>query len=174
MRHAPAQGFGRDVDELDLVGGTHHGVRDRLALAHSGDAFDDVAERLEVLHVDRRDDVDPGGEELLDVLPALGVARAGRARVRQLVHHAHLGCPREHRVDVELGEHRAPVVEDRAGQHLEALEQLGGPGPSVGLDEPDDDVRAPLEAAAGLVQRGVGLADAGRRAEVDPQFTSAR
>ena len=66
------------------------------------------------------------------------------------------------------------VVEDRAGQHLEALEQLGGAGPSVGLDEPDDDVGAPLEAAAGLVQRGVGLADAGRRAEVDAQFTARR
>ncbi len=41
--------------------------------------LDDVVERLEVLDVDRRDDVDAGVEQLLDVLPALGVARA-RAR----------------------------------------------------------------------------------------------
>ena len=119
--------------------------------------------------------VDPGGEELLDVLPALGVARAGRVGVRQLVDHAHLGCPGEHRVDVELGEPVPRWSSDRAGQHLEALEQLGGPGPAVGLDEPDDDVGARARGRRrASFSIGVGLADAGRRAEVDPQFTAAR
>ena len=46
----------------------------------------------------------PGGEDVLDVLPALLVARAGRVGVRQLVHDDHVGMPGEHRVDVELGQ----------------------------------------------------------------------
>ena len=47
--------------------------------AHAGDALDHVVHRLEVLDVHRRDHVDAGLEQLLDVLPALRVARA-RAR----------------------------------------------------------------------------------------------
>ncbi len=45
----------------------------------------DVVERLEVLDVERRDHVDAGVEQLLDVLPALLVARSGRVGVGVLV-----------------------------------------------------------------------------------------
>ena len=75
----------RHVDELDLVGRAHDLVGDRLALLDAGDLLDDVVQRLEVLDVDRRDDVDAGVEQLLDVLPALLVARAGDVGVRELV-----------------------------------------------------------------------------------------
>ena len=37
VRHPAAQRLGRHVDELDLVGGTDHGVGDRLPLRHPGD-----------------------------------------------------------------------------------------------------------------------------------------
>ena len=79
VRHPAPQRLGRHVDQLDLVGAAHDLVRDRLALRDAGDPLDDVVERLEVLDVDGGDDVDAGVEELLDVLPALLVARA-RAR----------------------------------------------------------------------------------------------
>ena len=46
-------------------------------LLDAGDLLDDVVHRLEVLDVDGRDHVDPGVEQLLDVLPALLVARPG-------------------------------------------------------------------------------------------------
>ncbi|MDQ0949059.1 hypothetical protein QFZ24_002982 [Streptomyces phaeochromogenes] len=74
VRHPAAQCLGRHVDQLDLVGPAHDLVRDGLALPYSRYRLDDVTERLQVLDVDRRDDVDSGGEEFLDVLPALGVA----------------------------------------------------------------------------------------------------
>src|SRR5262249_14127863 len=61
--HAPAQGLGGHVDQLDLVGVADDLVGDRLPLAHAGDALDDVVDRLEVLDVDRRDDVDAGVEQ---------------------------------------------------------------------------------------------------------------
>ena len=75
----------RQVDELELVGAADDLVGDRLALLDAGDLLDDVVQRLEVLDVQRRDDVDAGLEQLLDVLPALLVARAGDVRVRELV-----------------------------------------------------------------------------------------
>ena len=94
-----------DVDQLDLVGGAHDLVGHGLPLRHAGDLLDDVVERLEVLDVDRGDDVDAGVEQLLDVLPALGVA-AARARwcgpARRPARPR--GGARQHRVDVHLGE----------------------------------------------------------------------
>ena len=74
-----------EIDELQLVRATHDLVRDRLALLDGCDLLDDVVQRLEVLDVQGRDDVDPGLEQLLDVLPALLVARAGDVGVRELV-----------------------------------------------------------------------------------------
>jgi hypothetical protein len=42
-----------EVDELDLVGRTQHGIGDRLALDDAGDLAHDIVERLDVLDVDR-------------------------------------------------------------------------------------------------------------------------
>jgi hypothetical protein len=61
----------RQVDELQLVRATDDLVGDRLALLDRRDLLDHVVERLEVLDVERGDDVDAGREQLLDVLPAL-------------------------------------------------------------------------------------------------------
>ena len=81
--HAPAERLRAHVDELDLVGAPGDLVRDRLALGDPRDPLHDVVERLEVLDVQRRDDGDAGVEQLVDVLPALLVARArGRSCAR--------------------------------------------------------------------------------------------
>ena len=77
VRHATADRLGRHVDQLDLLGGADDGVRDGLVLLDAGDPLDHVVDRLEVLHVQRRDDVDAGVEQLVDVLPPLLVARPG-------------------------------------------------------------------------------------------------
>ena len=68
---------GRQVDELDLVGPVEDGVGHGLADHDAGDLGDDVVEALEVLDVEGGVDVDAGGQQLLDVLPALGVAEPG-------------------------------------------------------------------------------------------------
>ena len=100
-----AQRLRGHVDQLDLVGGPHDLVRDGLPLLDAGDPLDDVVERFEVLDVDGRDDVDASGQQLLDVLPALVVARArarwcGPARRRGRP----AGCRRRIGVDVHLRE----------------------------------------------------------------------
>ena len=80
------------------------------------------------------------------------------------------GSAGQDRVDVHLGE-RGAAVGDLAPRHdLQAVEQVGGVLAAVGLDEPDDDVGAALGSAVALAEHGVGLADARRRAEVDPQL----
>ena len=170
VRHAAAQRLRRHVDELDLVGAAHDVVGDRLALLHAGDALDHVVHRLEVLDVQRRDDVDPGIEELLDVLPALLVARPGNVRVRELVDQRDLGMARDHRVDVHLLELGAAVLDLAPRNELQIAELLRGAGPAVGLDEAHDHVGPALVAPAALVEHRERLAHAGCRTQIQAKL----
>ena len=167
--HAPAQRFGRHVDELDLVGAAGDLVRDRLPLGDPGDALDDVVERLEVLDVERRDDRDARVEQLVDVLPALLVPRAGDVRVRELVDEDDLRPAPQDRVDVHLLERRAAVFDALPRDHLEVADLRARQLAAVGLDEADDDIGPAAAAPAALAEHRVRLADARRRAEVDAE-----
>ncbi len=169
VRHAPPQRLGRHVDELDLVGGPHHAVGHGLALGGAGDALDHVVGRLEVLDVEGGHDVDAGGEQLVDVLPALLVAATGGVGVGHLVDQRDLGAPLEDGVDVHLLQRRAPVGDAPAGHHLQVADLLGRAFPAVRLDQADHDVGAAFGAPAALGQHGERLAHAGRGAEVDAQ-----
>ncbi len=97
----------REVDQLDFVRFLEDVIRDRLADRDRGDLRDDVVEAFEVLDVDGRVDVDAGGQEILDVLPPLGVGRALGVRVGQFVDEDQLRVAGQGGFEVELGEHRA-------------------------------------------------------------------
>ena len=84
----------------------HDRVGHRLPLVDAGDPLDDVVERLEVLDVDRGDDVDARVEQLVDVLPALLVAAAGHVGVGELVDERDRRPAGEDGVDVHLLERR--------------------------------------------------------------------
>ena len=140
--HAPAKGLGAHVDQLDLVGGADDGVRHGLALRDAGDALHHVVQGLEVLDVDGRDDVDAGVEQLVDVLPALGVAAARRVGVGQLVDQRHRRLAGEHGVEVHLLERGAAVLHRAPRDDREVAELARGARPAVGLDVADDHVRA--------------------------------
>ena len=108
LQAGPQLGRG-DVDQFDLVGHLEHAVRQRLGRADAGDAGDVVVEALEVLDVERAPDVDAGGEQFGDVLPALGVAAAGGVGVREFVDEQQPGAARQGGVEVELLERLAAV-----------------------------------------------------------------
>ena len=141
---------GVHVDELDLVRSADNVVRQRLPLQHAGDALDDVVHRFEVLNVHRRDDVDPGVEKLLDILPALLVLRSRHVRVRELVDE-HLGGCRRRIASMSISSNSRPAVTDLlARDDLEAFELFGRVHASVGLDETDDDIGAATRGAGAL------------------------
>ena len=87
----------RQIDQLDFVGLVEDAIGQGLALAHAGDLGDQVVQALQVLDVDGGPDVDAGIQQLLDVLPALGVARrrlaADEVGVRQLIDQQDGGMP---------------------------------------------------------------------------------
>ena len=119
LAQALEQLVGRQIDELDLVGRVEHRVGHGLAHDDAGDLRDDVVQALDVLDVERRVDVDPGVEQLLDVLPALRVPRACGVRVRELVDQEQARLAREGGVEVELLERRC-----RGSVHLLARQPL--------------------------------------------------
>ena len=117
-------------------------VRHRLAHADAGDLRDHVVQAFDVLDVQRGIDVDAGGEQLLDVHVALGMAAARRVGVRQFVDQRELRAARQQRVEIHLRQ-RAPAIFDRtARDDLQAVEQRLGFAPAVGLDHADDDIDA--------------------------------
>ena len=148
----------------------HHRVRHRLLLGHAGDPLDDVVERLEVLEVDRRDDVDAGVEEVLDVLPALGVAGAGDVGVGQLVDQDQVGPPGQQAVDVHLLERLAPVLDPPAGEDRQVADLGVGLGTPVRPRPSRSPRRCRAPCGATLVEHGERLADAGRRPQVEPKL----
>ncbi len=173
VSHTPAQRLGGAVDQLDLVGSPHDLVGERLALLHTGDALDDVVHRLEVLDIDGGHDVDACIEKLLDVLPALLVARTRNVRMRELVDEGERRPAPEHGVDVHLLERTSPIWDHPPGHDLEVADLLDRPGPAVRLDESDHDVGPPVVTASTLVQHREGLADARRGAEVHAKTTAS-
>ncbi len=171
----PAQQvLGRQVHELDLVRLVEQAVGQRLAHHDSGDALDEVVHALEVLDVECRPDVDAGLDQLARVLPALGVARARRVRVRELVEQQHAGLARERLVDVELQEPHAAVLDLARRQPLEALGERRRLGPPVRLDPADHHVDTRGALGARRLEHGVGLADAGGGAEEDLEASALR
>ena len=117
----------------------------------------------------------PASRSSEDVLPALLVAtRARDVGVGELVHQGHLRVALEHGVEVHLLEAGAPVLDDRRGTTSRPSISSSVLLPPVALDEADRHVGAPLAAPTALVEHGVGLADAGRGAQVDPEAARPR
>ena len=165
LAQALQQVVGRQVDQLDLVGLLDDAVGHRFADHDAGDLGHDVVEAFEVLDVDGGGDVDPGGEQFVDVLPALGMARALGVGMRQLVQQDQLWPPNERRVDIELAQQRAAVLDLARRQALQAVEQRLGLGAAVRLNPADHHVDALGAALLRLLQHRIRLADAGGHAE---------
>src|SRR5262249_34867919 len=81
----------REVDDLDIIGLIEDTVGHGFAHAYPGDAGDDVVETLDMLNVERREDVDAGGDQLFDIEIALGMPASRRVGVGQLVDKYELG-----------------------------------------------------------------------------------
>ena len=99
----------------------------------------------------------PRGEQLVDVLPALRVARARRVGVREVVDEDHFGMARERRVEVELA---GAAAVGSAAAISNAVERARRSRRSVHIDHADDDVAARFAHALRGGEHRVGLAGA--------------
>ena len=163
------QFVGRQVDQLDLVGQFQHAVGNGFAHPHAGDAGDGLVQRLDVLDVQRGEDVDPRGQHLFDILPALLVPPAIGIGVGELVDQRQRRTAGQQAVEVHLGQ-RAALVDHRLAGQLRQPGKLGlGLGPAMGLDQGGQNIDALGPPAVRVVEHGPGLADPRRRADEDLQ-----
>ena len=135
---------------MDLVCPADDVVRHRLRLVDVGDGADDVAQGRQMLDVDRGQDIDAGVEELVDVLPALGIAAAGDVGVGVFVHNRGPGRPGQDGVEVHFLKLRAPVGQPLGRDDLESLQERPRFAAAVVHGERHHDVLAALCRAGGL------------------------
>ena len=90
-----SQVFGRQVDIHQLIGHAHEIVGDALLHFNAGGFLNQIIEALQVLNVERADDVDARAQKFLDVLVALDVLASGGVGVGQFIDQAHHRSPRQ-------------------------------------------------------------------------------
>ena len=78
--------LGGQIDVHDLVRAREEFVGDALFHPHARRALDHVVEALQMLDIERADDVDAGRQEVFHILETLLGFRAGRVGVREFVH----------------------------------------------------------------------------------------
>lgn len=122
-----------------------------------------------MLDVERGVDVDAVRQDLLDVEIALGMAAAGSVGVGELVDEYQGRAADKDGVEVHLVEDAPLVVDLAARDQLIAFDQRQGFLAAVRLDDADHHVHAVGQPGAAGHQHLVGLADAGRGAEENPQ-----
>ena len=160
------QRLGGEVDQHDLVGPAEHGVGHDLADPGPGQLGDVVVEALEVLDVHRREDVDSGGEHLVDVLVALRVLEPGALVWASSSIRASSGA-RASTARRSISSSAMPPYRRAARDDLEAIGLGDRLGAVVRLEVADHDVAAGLGLGLALLEHAVGLADAGRHPEED-------
>jgi len=140
LQQALAEILGRQVDVHELVRLAEHRVRYPLPDLDVGRFLHDVVEAFQMLDVQCGDDVDPLGQDILDILVPFGIPASGDIGVRQFVDEGNLGFPCQDGGKIHLLEDHAPVFLTAARDDFESLDQPRGFRAAVGLHQPDDDV----------------------------------
>ncbi len=95
------------------------------------------------------------------------MVRAGRVGVSQFIDQNDSRASSEHGVEVHFLQDDSAILDPAARHLFESVDQGGGLGPAMRLDETDDDVHALVAQALSFLQHLERLADAGGEAEVD-------
>jgi hypothetical protein len=162
------------VDQFDVVGAFDHPVGDGLADADAGDLGQHVVQAFDVLDIQCGIDVDPGGQQFLDVEVALGMAAGGRVAVCQFIDQHQAGTAGQDGVKVHLGQGAAAIGDGAAGDGFQAGGQRLGFRPAMGFDHPDDHIDLLAPPGPGGGEHFIGLADARGGAEEDLQTAALR
>ena len=162
-----AQRLDRHVDIDDLIGARQERIGHRLAHIDAGDAPHQRVETFDVLDVDGGDHVDAGADDLLDVLVALGMARAGSVGMRELVDDHHVGLARDDRVKVHLLELNFAILDLAARNDLEVANPLLGLAAMMRFDEAQHDIHSPVAELMRLLEHPVCLAYARGGADIN-------
>ena len=169
---ARQQFIGRHIHQNQLIGVVQHGVGHGLVDADAGDGTDRAVQAFQVLHIERCPDVDAGVQQLLHILPALGVARTGCVAVGQFVQQQHLGFGLQGCVNIKLQQHLAPVGHFLQRQAGQARQQFFGLAPAMGFYQTNEHRLPGCLGALRGAEHGKGFSHPGAGTKVDAQLAA--
>ncbi len=169
VAQALQQFAGRQVDQHQIKGFLQHPVRQRFTHLHAGDAAHLVIQAFQMLDVDGGIHINAGGEQFLNILPALRVSTAGCIGVRQFVDQYQARRSLEQRVEVHFFEGHAAIISAQQGLLRQAVEQRLGFCAAVGFDHARQHLHPLAQLRVSRLEHGVGLADAWRSPEKNLQ-----
>ena len=161
--------IGRQIDQFDVVGLVDNRIRHRLPHPDPSDPGDDVVQAFDMLDIECGVDIDASRDQFFDIHVALWMPAARRVAVRQFIDQRQLRPSRQQGIEVHLLQHAPLVLDTLTRNDLKAVEQRFGFLPSVGLDDPDDNVGAFPQTRPRRAQHFVSLADAGCCSDEDLQ-----
>ncbi len=174
LAQALEQFAGGEVDHLDGIGLVKDAVRHGLLDLDAGHLPDHVVDAVDVLDVQGGVDADAGGQQFFHVHPALRVAKPGRVGVGQFVHQDDPRMPRERRVEVELAQRDASVLDLERRQGLKPFQQGVCLGALVGLHVAHHQIHARRSLPLRRLEHGVGLTHSRHIAEEDLELAARR
>jgi hypothetical protein len=157
------------VHQDDFIGAVEHSVGHRFKHADAGDGADRTVQAFQVLHVQRRPDLDASGQQFLHVLPTLGVARARHIGVGQFIDQQDSRMAGQSRVQIKFGQRLAPVGQWAQRQLLQAVQQGGRVRAAMGFDHAHQHLAPGLVRLLCGTEHGVGFAYARIGTKVDAQ-----
>ena len=160
------------VDQLNIVGLVDYRIRHRLAHPDARNPGDDVVQALDMLDVERGVDVDTGSDEFLDIHVTFGMPAAWCVGMRQFIDQRELWAARQQCVEIHLFQSASFVLDALACNCLQTCEECLGLFPSVGLDDPSDDVDAFLQTSSCSSEHFIRLAHARGGADEDLQASA--
>ena len=167
--HALQQILRLHVHQLHLIRPVEHLVRDALPLRRAGDGGNLVVQALDVLHVHRGVDVNPGVEQLLHVLIPPAVAADRGVDVVDLVQQNQLWPAPQRRVEVEL---TRAIGQAHHWQAFQRAHAGAGARSTVVVHPTADHVHAPPPRILRRLKHGAGLAHARSVAKEDLQLSA--
>ena len=159
-----------EIDKFDRLGAVQEAVRNGFAHGSLGDGADDVRAAFEMLDVDGRMDIDAGIKQLRDIHPSFRVPRSRCVGVREFIHQRNLRTSFEERIEIQLREIRAAVVDGLAGESLDPLQHRLGLAAAMGFDNSGNDIHTLPPEFTRRLEHGIGLAHPRTHAEEDFEF----
>ena len=86
MDHPAVQRLWGDVNDFYLIGLTQEEIGNCFSLRNTGNFFDNIMNRFEVLNIDGRNYINTRCQNLLNVLPTFLISRSGDIGVGELIY----------------------------------------------------------------------------------------
>ena len=163
-----------EVHQHHVVRGVKEGIGNRLPHLHAGDPADDVIQAFQMLDVNGSENIYPGLQQFIHILPALWMAGAWRIAVRQLIHQNQRRTAGEGGVEIELIDVPPAMGKPPRRQSAQALQHRGGLFTAVGLRHANQNIQPLGAQPLRFRQHRPGFPHPGAGAKEHFQFAAMR